>query len=136
MKKIALLALMQMAALCMQKSEAPNRPGTPMPKAPNFMPAARLTPPSTPASMLKMATCGINIWCNEKCDPERWAYMVELYRRLEDEPFNQKALLNTILEEISLSENKKGNGIWGGLSFTYIKDSQKLDKENDSSTNQ
>lgn len=130
MKKILLLLSIPLGLIGMNKPSAVGRPGTPMPKLPPIIAAARKVNRQPPAHLLKMVTCGVNIWCNEQCDPERWAHMVELYRRLEDEPFNRKALVHTILEEIELSSDKKGNGIWGGLSFTYLTDSQKLDKEN------
>ena len=135
-----MLFLMPMTISCMQKPAPMERSVNPIPKSPaltnvNKAPAP-LTRSVTPPHLLKMATCGINIWCNEQCDHELWARMVDLYRKLEDEPFNQKALIQTILEEIQLSSDKKGNGVWGGLSFTYIKDSQKLDRKKEPANNE
>lgn len=85
--------------------------------------------PSIAFTDVKMATLGVVIWANEKRSEERWNAMLEKYRQLENEPFNQKALLHTIIDEIDLSTDKTGNGVWGSLSFTYVKDSQKVDNK-------
>ncbi len=85
--------------------------------------------PSIAFTDVKMATLGVVIWANEKRSEERWNAMLEKYRQLENEPFNQKALLHAIIDEIDLSTDKTGNGVWGSLSFTYVKDSQKVDNK-------
>jgi hypothetical protein len=86
-------------------------------------------PPSIPFRDIKTAVLGIYIYANERRDEELWNKMVAQFSQLEHEKFNQKALLHAIIDEIDLSEEKTGNGVWGGLSFTYMKDSQKLDQQ-------
>lgn len=95
-----------------------------------LMPAAHTIPATTSSDEIKFAELKIVVWRNEQYDHERWHRMIELLKEFENAPFSSKELVSTILDEIKLTENKKGNSLWGNTAVAFITDSQKIDGKN------
>lgn len=78
---------------------------------------------------LKMVTVSVNVWHNDPCDKELWEEILQEYYKLKNTPFNPQELFAGITAFIKLTEEKKGNALWGGLSFTEVPDSQRIDNK-------
>lgn len=78
---------------------------------------------------LKMVTISVNVWHNDPCDEQLWNEILAQYYQLKNAPFNPQQLFAGITAFINLTEEKKGKALWGGLSFTELVDSQKVDEK-------
>lgn len=95
-------------------------------------PALPKSPPVSPLHArkpLKMVTVSVNVWHNDPCDEQLWQEIVQEYFKLKNSPFSTSELFAGITAFIKLTEEKKGQALWGGLSFTELHDSQKIDNK-------
>lgn len=88
-----------------------------------------LTPLLRAQKPLKMVTINVNVWHEDPCDEQLWHEILIEYFKLKNSPFNPQELFAGINEFIKLTEEKKGKALWGGLSFTELVDSQKVDEQ-------
>ncbi len=98
-------------------------PSPALPKSPPLTPLSRAKKP------LKMVTVSVNVWHNDPCDEDLWNQILEQYYQLKNAPFSSSELFAGITAFIKLTEEKKGNALWGGLSFTEVPDSQRIDNK-------
>jgi hypothetical protein len=93
------------------------------------LPKSPPMPPMRGKMPEKMVTVSVNVWRNDPCDEELWQKILQEYYKLKNAPFSPSELFAGITAFIKLTEEKKGQALWGGLSFTEVPDSQRIDNK-------